>query len=194
MLPSSPLVARSPGRTGRARPVLETRPFLWPRLCAPAHDTLHCPARAALAPTEQRREADGCLRACLRYCRPCRVREHCQWHGQAAKHPLRVSLLLHPLAVASALLLWRVWGQRTQWRACIDLVRGNGWRFIWHLEALPAHLPRPCPCPASSTPIDSCPARRDWRAMPVPPAAARMMIHLFGVPEAFARFMDLATV
>lgn len=60
--------------------------------------TLRCPAGQTLASTEQRREADGSLRvvyeARIRECRPCRLREHCQWHGQAAKYPRRVSVLL----------------------------------------------------------------------------------------------------
>ena len=49
--------------------------------------TLRCPARQDLAPHERRREADGSLRvvyaASIRDCRPCPLREQCQWHGQA---------------------------------------------------------------------------------------------------------------
>src|SRR5215831_4474228 len=63
------------------------------------------PEQRWLPPNSEER-TDGSLRvvyeARLRDGCPRRRREHCQWHGQAAKHPRRVSLLLHPLAVASA--------------------------------------------------------------------------------------------
>jgi hypothetical protein len=95
---------------------------------APQPDgTLRCPAGASLFPQEQRREADGSLRivyeARIGACRPCPLREQCQWHGKAAKHPRRVSLLLHPLNVGSAPLLWQDWSRRQHRRACIQLLR-----------------------------------------------------------------------
>jgi hypothetical protein len=72
--------------------------------------TLHCPAGSALLPHEHRREADGSLRvvygASIRSCRPCPLREQCQWNGSATDKPRQVSVLLHPLAVGSAPLLW----------------------------------------------------------------------------------------
>ena len=159
--------------------------------------TLRCPAGAPLAPTEQRREADGSLRvvyeARIRDCRPCRLREHCQWHGQAAKHPRRVSLLLHPLAVASAPLLWRDWSRRTQRRACIDLLRGQ------RVEVQVA--PDRALSPAASPPPLSRQERAHWRLgweerlarNTRAPTAGPITIHLFGVPDAFAHFLDLAT-
>lgn len=159
--------------------------------------TLRCPAGAQLSPTEQRREADGSLRvvyeARIRDCRPCRVREHCQWHGQAAKHPRRVSLLLHPLVVASAPLLWRDWSRRTQRRACLELVRGQ--RVEVQAEAGCA------PSPPAEAPLLSRPARAHWRLSweerlacnARAPTAGPVTIHLFGVPDAFARFLGLAT-
>src|SRR6266550_1364198 len=71
--------------------------------------TLRCPANEALSATEQRHEADGSLRlvyaAKMSQCRPCPLREQCQWHGHATTKPRRVSLLLHPLQVGSAPLL-----------------------------------------------------------------------------------------
>jgi hypothetical protein len=159
--------------------------------------TLRCPAGATLAPTEQRREADGSLRvvyeARIRDCRPCRLREHCQWHGKAAKHPRRVSLLLHPLAVASAPLLWRDWSRRTQRRACLELVRGQ--RVEVQMEA--GRAPRP---PAKAPPL-SRPARAHWRLSWAQRLARNararavgpVTIHLFGVPDTFAHFLGLAT-
>jgi hypothetical protein len=71
--------------------------------------TLRCPANQVLSATEQRREADGSLRlvyaAKMSQCRPCPLREQCQWHGRATTKPRRVSLLLHPLQIGSAPLL-----------------------------------------------------------------------------------------
>jgi hypothetical protein len=159
--------------------------------------TLRCPAGATLAPTEQRREADGSLRvvyeARIRDCRPCRMREHCQWHGQATKHPRRVSLLLHPLAVASAPLLWRDWSRRTQRRACLEVVRGQR----VEIEVATSHASSP---PIETLPL-SRPQRAHWRLSWAerlarnarPPTAGRVTIRLFGVPESFATSLGLAT-
>jgi hypothetical protein len=73
--------------------------------------TLLCPANQKLTPHEQRREADGSLRivygASIHSCRPCPLREQCQWQGGATKKPRQVSVLLHPLQVGSAPLRLR---------------------------------------------------------------------------------------
>jgi hypothetical protein len=73
--------------------------------------TLRCPADQKLFAREQRREADGSLRvvygASIRRCRPCRLREQCQWNGNATAKPRQVSVLLHPLQVGSAPLRLR---------------------------------------------------------------------------------------
>ena len=73
--------------------------------------TLRCPANQKLIPHEQRRENDGSLRvvygASIRSCRPCPLREQCQWQGCATKKPRQVSVLLHPLQVGSAPLRLR---------------------------------------------------------------------------------------
>src|SRR5947207_2720743 len=73
--------------------------------------TLRCPADQKLLPHEQRREADGSLRvvygASIRSCRPCPLREQCQWNGSATAKPRQVSMLLHPLQVSSAPLRLR---------------------------------------------------------------------------------------
>ncbi len=87
--------------------------------------TLRCPAGQSLVAHERRTEADGSLRvvyaASIRSCRPCPLREQCQWHGRAATKPRRVSVLLHPLLVGSAPLLWRDWSRRLHRRACMQL-------------------------------------------------------------------------
>ena len=73
--------------------------------------TLRCPAGQKLLPHEHRREADGSLRvvygASIHSCRPCPVREQCQWSGSATAKPRQVSVLLHPLPVGSDPVLWR---------------------------------------------------------------------------------------
>src|SRR5216684_1725970 len=88
---------------------------------------LYCPAGKTLRPTEQQSFADGSLRvlysARILDCRGCPLRKHCQWHGEATTKPRRISLLLHPLRVGPAPLLWRDWSRREHRRACMQLVR-----------------------------------------------------------------------
>ena len=88
--------------------------------------TLLCPANQSLVVHERRKEADGSLRmvyaASIRSCRPCSLREQCQWNGGATAKPRQVSVLLHPLVVGSAPLLWRDWSRRSYRRACIQLL------------------------------------------------------------------------
>ena len=89
--------------------------------------TLRCPADQKLVAHEQRREADGSLRvvygASIRRCRPCPLRERCQWQGKTTKKPRQVSVLLHPLAVGNAPLLWCDWSRRVHRHACIQFLR-----------------------------------------------------------------------
>ena len=53
--------------------------------------TLRCPAGQKLRAQERRREADGSLRMVYagshRSCRPCPLREPCQWQGNATAKP-----------------------------------------------------------------------------------------------------------
>jgi hypothetical protein len=76
--------------------------------------TLRCPANHSLVAHERRKEADGSLRvvyaASIRSCRPCPLRDQCQWNGSATTKPRQVSVLLHPLVVGSAPLRLRVTG------------------------------------------------------------------------------------
>jgi len=89
--------------------------------------TLRCPADQKLIPHEQRREADGSLRivygASIRSCRPCPLREQCQWQGSTTKKPRQVSMLLHPLALGSDPILWCDWSRCSHRQACTQLVR-----------------------------------------------------------------------
>ena len=63
--------------------------------------TLRCPAGQTLRANERRKEGKGSLRvvyaASIRSCRPCPLREQCQWNGKATSKPRQVSVLLHPL-------------------------------------------------------------------------------------------------
>ena len=53
--------------------------------------TLRCPANQPLVAHERRKEADGSLRvvyaASIRSCRPCPLRDQCQWNGSAPAKP-----------------------------------------------------------------------------------------------------------
>jgi hypothetical protein len=61
--------------------------------------------------------------ASIRDCRPCPLREQCQWNGSATAKPRQVSVLLHPLQVGPAPVLWRYSRRREHRRACMQLVR-----------------------------------------------------------------------
>lgn len=157
--------------------------------------TLCCPASQTLLSHEQRREADGSLRvvygASTRSCRPCPLREQCQWNGRATAKPRQVSVLLHPLQVGSAPLLWQDWSRREHRRACIHLVRHQ------RIE-----MSLPPPTAASPPPTDVILSRaqrahyrlswetrlaRNTRST----AAGKLTIRLFGVPQTFADFLGL---
>jgi hypothetical protein len=158
---------------------------------------LSCPAGKTLRPTEQRREADGSLRilysARIIDCRGCPLRKQCQWNGEATTKPRRISLLLHPLRVGPAPLLWRDWSRREHRRACMQLVR--------HQRIEVSLLP---PAAASSPNAEvilsraqRAHARLSWaerfaRNARVP-TASQVTIRLFGVPEGFAISLGLAT-
>ncbi len=159
---------------------------------------LRCPAGKTLRPTEQRREVDGSLRvlysARIVDCRGCPLRKQCQWHGEATTKPRRISVLLHPLRVGSAPLLWRDWSRRQHRRACIQLVRH---------QRIEVSLPPPTsasPCQAEV--ILSRPQRAHSRLSWAErlarnarvPTASPVTIRLFGVPKGFATSLGLATV
>lgn len=178
---------------------------------APQPDgTLRCPADHPLYPQERRPERDGTLRvvyaARIGHCRPCPLREQCQWHGTATKKPRRVSAVLSPLSAASALptrveslsackpLLWGDWGRRAHRRECIQLLRSQ--RVDVRVEP-PGHAkPAIEPSPLSRA------YRAHWRLSWAQrlarnaraPTASPVTIMLFGVPPGFAAFLGLSTV
>ncbi len=158
---------------------------------------LHCPDGKTLRPTEQRREADGSLRvlysARILDCRGCPLRKQCQWNGEATTKPRRISLLLHPLRVGPAPLLWRDWSRREHRRACMQLVRH---------QRIEVSLPPPpaaslCRAEVILSRAQRAHARLSWaerlaRNARVP-TVGQVTIRLFGVPEDFATSLGLAT-
>jgi hypothetical protein len=157
---------------------------------------LHCPAGQKLIAHERRREGDGSLRvvyaASIRSCRPCSLREQCQWQGKVTAKPRQVSVLLHPLTVGAAPLLWRDWSRRRHRRACIQLLRDQ------RLEieiALPSGADPPGPVSLLSR-AQRAHSRLGFQERLARnthgPTAPRITIRLFGVPERFALVLGLA--
>jgi hypothetical protein len=157
---------------------------------------LHCLEGKTLRPAEQRREADGSLRvlysASIRDCRECPVRSQCQWHGEATTKPRRISLLLHPLLVGPAPLLWRDWSRREHRRACQQLLRNQ--RI--EVSMPPPIVASPTTAPAFLSRAQRAHARLSWAERLARNArcsgAGQITIKLFSVPEDFALLLDLA--
>ena len=162
--------------------------------------TLRCPAGNTLLPQEHRREADGSLRlvyaASIRCCRPCLLREQCQWHGNATKKPRQVSVLLHPLVVGREPLLWRDWSRRGHRRACIHLLRHQ--RVEVHMESAGSVCATPVVSPPPLSRAQRAHTRlsgqeRLARNARVSPSEQQVTIRLFGVPAAFAASLGLVS-
>lgn len=159
--------------------------------------TLRCPANQSLVAHERRKQADGSLRvvyaASIRSCRPCPLREQCQCNGSTTAKPRQVSVLLHPLVVGPAPLLWRDWSRRLHRRKCIQLLRHQ--RVEVQIESDRSARPSISPAPLSRAQRAhyrlSFPERLARNARS--PAAGRVTISLFGVPAALAAFLGLAT-
>ena len=158
--------------------------------------TLRCPADQKLIPHEQRREADGSLRivygASIRSCRPCPLREQCQWSGSATAKPRQVSVLLHPLVVGSAPLLWRDWNRRHQRQACLHLHRQR-----LDIQMEPVLLPTPPVSPPTISRAERAHYRLSWNERLArnvrAETAGQLTIKLFGIPERFASWLGFAT-
>ena len=157
--------------------------------------TLHCPAGQELRVHERRREADGSLRvvyaASIHSCRPCPLREQCQWNGSATAKPRKVSVLLHPLVVGPEPVFWRDWSRRLHRRACMQLLTHQ--RLEVQMEQTRSASPDVSPLSFSRAQRAhyrlSFQERlaRNVRA----PTAGQVTIKLFGIPEVFAAFLGL---
>jgi len=157
--------------------------------------TLRCPATQSLVAHERRKQADGSMRvvyaASIRSCRPCLLREQCQWNGSATAKPRQVSVQLHPLVVGSAPLLWRDWSRRYSRRACIQLVRHQ----CVKIEVACAPSPSLATEPVPLSRVQRAHYRLSWAERLArngrPPAAGQITIKLFGVPAGFAESIGL---
>ncbi len=157
--------------------------------------TLRCPANQSLVAHERRKEADGSLRvvyaASIRSCRPCPLRDQCQWNGSATAKPRQVSVLLHPLVVGSEPLLWRDWSRQYYRRACIQLVRHQ----CVKVEVEPPISASLAVKPATLSRAQRAHSRLSWEDRLARnarlPTANRVTITLFGIPAAFAAFLGL---
>jgi hypothetical protein len=160
--------------------------------------TLRCPAGSQLTLQEQRQEANGSLRlvyaASILSCRPCELREQCQWNGSATQKPRQVSVLLHPLAIGNAPLLWQDWSRRFYRRACMQLLRHQ--RVEVQMEAGNAPIASGTLAPLSRA--ERAHARLSWAERLARNAWSRkessMVIKLFGISPAFAAFLGLSSV
>jgi hypothetical protein len=151
--------------------------------------TLQCPADHHLLAHERRREADGSLRvvyaASIRSCRPCPLREQCQWQGGATNKTRQVSVLLHPLVAGPAPLLWRDWSRREHRRACIHLLRHQRVE-ISRPPALPLAAPVHEPILSRAQRAHTRLSWKERLARNAASASSALSVHLFGVPETFA--------
>ena len=105
----------------------------------------------------------------------------------------RVSVLLHPLRVGSAPLLWRDWSRREHRRACIQLARHQ--RLEVSLSPPTATSP-----PAADVILSRAQrahSRRSWAERLARNARSetvgQVTIKLFGMPVGFATSLGLAT-
>ena len=159
--------------------------------------TLRCPAGQSLVAHERRREADGSLRVVyagsIRNCRLCPLREQCQWNGSATAKPRQVSVLLHPLVVGSAPLLWRDWSRRQHRRACMQLLRHQ--RVEVRVE--PSLSPGPALAPVPLSRAQRAHYRLDFQERLVRnarvPIASQVTIRLCGGTFGFAISLGLTT-
>jgi len=164
-----------------------------------ADGTLRCPADQRLSAHEQRREADGSLRvvygASIRSCRPCPLREQCQWQGSATAKPRQVSVrLASPQSWGGSPAASHDRGRRQHRRACVLLLHGQ--RVDVHLEQTLQIQPE-TPAPLFSRALRAH-YRLSWAERLARNARGRsapgVAITLFGVPGGFAAFLGLSTV
>jgi hypothetical protein len=159
--------------------------------------TLRCPAGSALHPHERRPEADGSLRvvyaASIRSCRPCPLREQCQWQGSATRKPRQVSVLLHPLDIGSEPLRWRDWSRRSYRRACMQLLHHQR----VEVQREPGITPNRDVSPLPLSRASRAHSRLSWAERLARNGRAetshQVTIRLFGVPEGFATSLGITT-
>jgi hypothetical protein len=159
--------------------------------------TLRCPAGQKLVAHERRRETDGSLRvvyaASIRSCRHCPLREQCQWQGSTTKKPRQVSVLLHPLKVGSAPLLWCDWSRRVHRRVCKQLLLQQQVEVQMPSGSAAGPVISLVPLSRAQRAHDRLSWAERFARNARPPAASQVTIKLFGVPEDFATLLGLAS-
>jgi len=141
--------------------------------------------------------ADGSLRvvyaASIGSCRPCPLRDQCQWLGKVTAKPRQVSGLLHPLKIGSAPLLWRDWSRRRYRQACLHLLRDQ----CLEVQMAPPLSAGPDSSASPLSRAQRAHSRLDWSKRLARNArvstASQVTIRLFGIPEGFATSLGLAT-
>jgi hypothetical protein len=102
-------------------------------------------------------------------------------------------VLLHPLRLGPAPLLWRYSRRREHRRACLQLVRHQRIEVNLSLAAASAGTTE-----VILSRAQRAHSRLSWAERLArnarPPTAGRVTIKLFGVPEGFASLLGLATV
>lgn len=177
-LPSVPAEAAAPPIPAQGYGPAEVA-LPWKRGRFSGHDfvlqpngTLRCPAKQKLSAHERRREADESLRvvygASTRSCRPCLLREQCQWQGRATAKPRQVSVRLASSRGSRCLRpLARLEPSEAAASLPAPSARSAGERSRWCRAALPAHPLRLLPCPMSRGHIGDSPGPSGWRATSV---------------------------
>ncbi len=199
--PATSIASPTPtSASGYGPPATATR--LGKRAASPALTSLSSPTEPsachALHRQERRREADGSLRvvyaASIRDCRPCPLREQCQWEGHETRKPRQVSVRLASAAGGSCTAAAsRDWSRRVHRRACMQLVRD---------QRIEISLSPSAASPPTTEVILSREQRahsRLWWAERLArngrvPTADQVTIKLFGIPAGFATSLGLATV
>lgn len=159
---------------------------------------LLCPAGKTLHPTERRWEANGSLRvlysARIRDCRPCSVRPHCQWQGEATANrvgsvscSIRSRLALHRS-------VFRDWSRGEHRRACQHLLRDQ--QVEVNRPPIPPPVEaRPCTAKELLSRAQRAHTRLSWKTRVARNArrgpAGQVTITLFGVPNDFAAWLGL---
>jgi hypothetical protein len=132
--------------------------------------------------------------ASIRSCRPCELREQCQWNGSATKKPRQVSVLLHPFRVGPAPLLWKDGSRRQHRWACRELVRDQHFE-VRLAEDSKKSQSRPTPSPAILSRAQRAHFRLSWTERLTRNARGRaegpISIKLFRVPDHCADFLGL---
>jgi hypothetical protein len=107
----------------------------------------------------------------------------------------RVSVLLHPLAVGPASLLWRDWSRREHRRACLRLVRDQRVEVNLPLLSPSVEIHTTIIADVILSRVQRAHCRLSWETRLTRNArrdtAGQVTIKLFGVPNDFARDLGL---